>query len=162
MATLLGTPHPGSPNPAQHALRNKKGTPDSVIHLTVLTYQEGGGMPAVRHVRRHGGDVGGAAAVAPAPRQRRRRRAFLTGRCHLNCQPAIAGDSDGDGDKDDGTPTEERRYGVRHPINCQGGGGGGGPAEADEGGNAPYDSLPPPSPPPPPSMSEAPEFGTPP
>ena len=35
----LGTPYPGSPDPAQHALGNKKGMPDSVIHPTVLTYR---------------------------------------------------------------------------------------------------------------------------
>ena len=35
----LGTPYPGSPNPARHALGNEKGTPDSVIHPTVLMYR---------------------------------------------------------------------------------------------------------------------------
>jgi len=38
-AMSLGTPYPGLPNPAQHALGNKKGMPNSVIHPTVLMYR---------------------------------------------------------------------------------------------------------------------------
>jgi hypothetical protein len=48
----LGTPYPVSPNPAKHALGNEKGTPDSVIRPTVLTYRRGEMDFAPCHSRR--------------------------------------------------------------------------------------------------------------
>jgi hypothetical protein len=48
----LDTPYPISPNPAKHTLGNEKGTPDSVIRPTVLTYRGGEKDFATCHSRR--------------------------------------------------------------------------------------------------------------
>ena len=145
----LGTPYPGSPNPARHALGNEKGTPDSVIRPTVLTYR-GEEVLAPRHRRRDEGDAEGddggphhppsslslssaAAAAAKEP--------FPAGKRPSPSAPdrtlrsATAGD-------DDDAPAE--LCGVRHPVDRRGGRGEGGSAEAEAGGDAP--EYPPPRP----------------
>ena len=142
----LGTPYPGSPNPARLALGNEKGTPDSVIRPTVLTYR-GEDVLAPRHRRRDEGDAEGddggphhppsssssssAAAAAKEP--------FPDGKRPSPSAPdrtlrsATAGD-------DDVAPAE--LCGVRHPVDRRGGEGEGGSTEAEAGGDAPDDPPP--------------------
>ena len=138
----------GSPNPARHALGNEKGTPDSVIRPTVLTYR-GEEVLTPRHRRRDEGgaegDDGGphhppsllsfssaaAAAVAKEP--------FPDGKRPSPSAPdrtlrsATAGD-------DDDAPAELCE--VRHPVDRRGGGGEGGSTEDEAGGDAPNDPPP--------------------